>query len=103
MEIEWVAQCELLSAPGPSFPEGATHRRERIVVSNSPINYTVGARYQARYASPATEPAMAQTLRLFRLLGLIPLVLGAWQSVRAELVFETHVRPILKARCWQCH
>ena len=27
----------------------------------------------------------------------------AWQVAAEPLNFETHVRPILKAQCWQCH
>jgi hypothetical protein len=33
----------------------------------------------------------------------MPASLEAWQAEVEPIQFETHVRPILKAHCWQCH
>ena len=33
----------------------------------------------------------------------LPARLLAWQGTAEPPLFETHVRPILKAHCWQCH
>ena len=53
-------------------------------------------------ADPASEPAMPRVLLFFALLQ-VPLTAVVWQTAAAPIQFETHVRPILKAHCWQCH
>ncbi len=54
--------------------------------------------------SPSCMPAMARfvPLLIVVLLGS-PAALEAWQPASGGVTFETHVRPILKAHCWQCH
>src|SRR5437763_11574177 len=32
-----------------------------------------------------------------------PVPLRAWEAVPEPVTFEGHVRPIVKAYCWQCH
>ncbi len=45
---------------------------------------------------------MPRVLFLLVLLGA-PATLLAWEGDPASVDFETHVRPLLKAHCWQCH
>ena len=51
---------------------------------------------------PPRYPAMLRMLALFVLWGA-PATLLAWQGAGESINFENHVRPILKAHCWQCH
>ena len=49
---------------------------------------------------------MPRFLPLYLLLMVLcggPATLMAWDGTSAAVDFETHVRPILKAHCWQCH
>ena len=50
----------------------------------------------------AFGPAMLRLLVALVLLAT-PTTLLAWQPAADPVTFETHVRPILKAQCWQCH
>jgi mono/diheme cytochrome c family protein len=53
---------------------------------------------------PTRRPAMARSLPLLVVLLLaLPATLRAWQPPTEPVRFETHIRPILKAHCWQCH